>query len=158
MLSLYKRTHLVLLSESFFVATHNSFVLQVNILRYMPVMLTDKLMHLYSVITKTRLFKYIENFTSQNWKLSGKKLWHFSYICLKHRLWVLVRTASGIMYTIQKWGLRGSKLHRYVFVMVLKAKRSIVSVCKYSKKSFKTIVWHNVVNIRMEKSTCPNCC
>ena len=46
-------------------------------------------------ITKTRLFKYIENFTSKNWKFSGKKLWYFSHICLKHRLWVLVRTASA---------------------------------------------------------------
>ena len=26
-------------------------------------------------ITKTRLFKYIENFTSKNWKFSDKKLW-----------------------------------------------------------------------------------
>ena len=38
------------------------------------------------LITKTRLFKYIENFTSKNWKFSDKKLWYFSYICLKHRL------------------------------------------------------------------------
>ena len=45
-------------------------------------------------ITKTRLFKYIENFTSKNWKFSDKKLWYFSYFCSKHRLWVLVRTAS----------------------------------------------------------------
>ena len=28
-------------------------------------------------ITKTRLFKYIENFTSRNWKFSDKKLWYF---------------------------------------------------------------------------------
>ena len=47
-------------------------------------------------ITKTRLFKYIENFTSKNWKFSDKKkLWYFSYFCSKHRLWVLVRTASA---------------------------------------------------------------
>ena len=26
-------------------------------------------------ITKTRLFKYIVNFTSKNWKFSDKKLW-----------------------------------------------------------------------------------
>ena len=26
-------------------------------------------------ITKTRLFKYIENFTIQNWKFSNKKIW-----------------------------------------------------------------------------------
>ena len=31
-------------------------------------------------ITKTRLFKYIENFTSKNWKFTDKKLWYFFYI------------------------------------------------------------------------------
>ena len=46
-------------------------------------------------ITKTRLFKCIENFTSKNWKFSDKKLWYFSYFCSKHTLWVLVRTASA---------------------------------------------------------------
>ena len=52
---------------------------------------------LYSVftITKTRLFKYIENFTSKNWKFTNKKLIYFSYFCSKYRLWVLVRTASA---------------------------------------------------------------
>ena len=45
-------------------------------------------------ITKTRLFKYIENFTSKNWKFSDEKLWYFSYFCSRLRLWVLVRTAS----------------------------------------------------------------
>ena len=31
-------------------------------------------------ITKTRLFKYIETFTSKNWKISDKKnLWYFLY-------------------------------------------------------------------------------
>ena len=47
------------------------------------------------VITKTRLFKYIENFTSRNIKFSDKKksdIFHIS--AQKHRLWVLVRTAS----------------------------------------------------------------
>ena len=32
-------------------------------------------------ITKTRLFKYIENFTAKNWKFSDKKFWYFSYFC-----------------------------------------------------------------------------
>ena len=45
-------------------------------------------------ITKTCLFKYTENFTSKTWKISDKKLRYFSYFCSKHRLWVLVRTAS----------------------------------------------------------------
>ena len=35
------------------------------------------------VIMKTRLFKYIENFTSKNWKFSDKKLWYFSHFCSK---------------------------------------------------------------------------
>ena len=47
------------------------------------------------LITKTRLFKYIENFTSKNIKFSDKKIGYFSYFCSKHRLWVLVRTASA---------------------------------------------------------------
>ena len=34
------------------------------------------------IITKTRLFKYIENFTSQNWKISDKILWYFFIIFL----------------------------------------------------------------------------
>ena len=38
-------------------------------------------------ITKTCLFKYIENFTSKNWKFSDKNLWYFPYFCSKHRLW-----------------------------------------------------------------------
>ena len=46
-------------------------------------------------ITKTRLFKYTENFSTKKWKISDKKFWYFSYFCSKHRLWVLVRTASA---------------------------------------------------------------
>ena len=30
-----------------------------------------------TLITKTRLFKYTENFTPKNWKCSDKKLWYF---------------------------------------------------------------------------------
>ena len=46
-------------------------------------------------ITKTRLFKYTEHFTIKTWKFSDKNIWYFSYFCSKHRLWVLVRTASS---------------------------------------------------------------
>ena len=49
----------------------------------------------YRSIKKTRLFIYIENFTSKKWKISDKNLWYFSYFCSKHRLWVLVRIASA---------------------------------------------------------------
>ena len=45
-------------------------------------------------ITKTRLFKkYIENFTFKTEKFQIKTL-IFLIFLLKHRLWVLVRTAS----------------------------------------------------------------
>ena len=34
-------------------------------------------LHVSIFITKTRLFKYIENFTTKNWKCSDKKFWYF---------------------------------------------------------------------------------
>ena len=96
-------------------------------------------------ITITYLFKYTENFTTKNWIFSDKKyLIFFSYFCSKQRLWVLVRTPRwggsneypqsmflsrnkkinvyplNPSFTILKWGLRGSKLYRYVFVMTPK--------------------------------------
>ena len=49
----------------------------------------------YVVITNTRLFKYIENFKTKKGNFSDKKFWYFSNSCSKHRLWVLVRTASA---------------------------------------------------------------
>ena len=45
-------------------------------------------------ITKTRLFKYIENFITKSRKFSDKNFLYFSYYCSKHILRVLVRTAS----------------------------------------------------------------
>ena len=50
---------------------------------------------LWKRIMKTRLFKYIENFTSKTGKFPDKTFWYFSYFCSKHRLLVLVRTASA---------------------------------------------------------------
>ena len=51
---------------------------------------------LMALITKTHPFKYmyIENFTTQNWKFSDKISDIFHISAQKHRLWVLVRTAS----------------------------------------------------------------
>ena len=48
----------------------------------------------YCRITKTCLFKYTEKITTKKWKFSDKNFRYFSYFCSKHRLWVLVRTAS----------------------------------------------------------------
>ena len=47
------------------------------------------------IITKALLFKYIENFTTKKGKFPDKNSDIFSYFCSKHRLWVLVRTASA---------------------------------------------------------------
>ena len=50
-------------------------------------------------ITKTRLFKYIENFTTKHWKFSDKNSDIFLISAQKHRLWVLVRTGSVLTST-----------------------------------------------------------
>ena len=42
-------------------------------------------------------YKYIENFTSKNWKFSDKNSDIFSYFCSKHRLCVFVRTAEAVL-------------------------------------------------------------
>ena len=51
--------------------------------------------HRLAIITKTRLFKYLKILPPKNENFQIKKLWYFSYFCSKHRLWVLVRTASA---------------------------------------------------------------
>ena len=45
-------------------------------------------------ITKTRLFKYIDSFTTKKKQSFQIKILIFFIFLLKHRLWVLVRTAS----------------------------------------------------------------
>ena len=45
-------------------------------------------------IMKTSLFKYTENFTTKKWQFSDKDSDLFHISAQKHRLWVLVRTAS----------------------------------------------------------------
>ena len=49
----------------------------------------------YGVITKPCLFKYTENLTLKTENFQTKNSDIFSYFCSKHRLWVLVRTASA---------------------------------------------------------------
>ena len=96
---------------------------------------------LITSITKTCLFKFIENFTIKKGKFSDKKfdIFHISaqnidcgYLLEPPRrggsneypqcmFWAEIRkimhTPVNPSFTIQKWGLRGSKLYRYVFVM-----------------------------------------
>ena len=103
--------------------------------------------HVSNVIKKTCLFKYIEILTVKNWSFRIK-FRHFSNFCSKHRLWVLVRTASPRwgrnkknnvypckpqLYYIKKWDLRGSKLCRYVFVMVKNGETFLSNGKQYSR-------------------------
>ena len=111
-------------------------------------------------IMKTRLFKYIENITAKNWKFSDKKLWYFSYFCSKHRLWVLVRTASlrrfsrvptifvlsrnkkNKVYPCKpqfyyiKVGFKGSKLYRHVFMTCAKFWRSVANKTRTTSATY----------------------
>ena len=84
-------------------------------------------------LTKTRLFKHIEKFTSKNF--SDKNLWYFFHISAQNIdwgyslepnnlcFWVEIRkiiyTPVNPSFTVWKWGLRGSKLYRHAFMMML---------------------------------------
>ena len=95
-----------------------------------------------AIITKTSLFKYTEIFTNKKWKLSDKNnsdIFHISAqnINCGYSLEPPLRGGSNEYpqsmflsrnkktnvypvnpsFTISKWGLRGSALYRYVFVM-----------------------------------------
>ena len=61
----------------------------VRIVNYVPIYIfTNPLRkHAYSNILKI--------LQPKKGKFSNKKFWYFSYSCSKHRLWVLVRTASS---------------------------------------------------------------
>ena len=60
------------------------------------------LLNIIITITKTPLFKYIENFTTKNWKFSDKNSDIFHISAQKHRLWVLVRTAESMFLSRNK--------------------------------------------------------
>ena len=67
----------------------------------------------YYYITKTFLFKYLENFTIKKWKFSDEKFWYFSYFCSKHRF--LSRNKKNNVYPCKpqfyyiKVGFKGVK-------------------------------------------------
>ena len=96
-------------------------------------------LHIDSSIMKTRLFKYTENFTTQNenFQIKNSDIFHISAqnidrgYSLEPPRWggsneypqsmFLSRNKKNNVYPYkpQKWGLRGSELYRYVFVMGL---------------------------------------
>ena len=51
----------------------SDYILQFIVAKYQP----DDYKSSFKSIPKTRLFKYIENYTSKNWNFSDKKLWYF---------------------------------------------------------------------------------
>ena len=90
--------------------------------------------HDYVYIMKTCLFKYIENFTSKNWKFSDKILWYFSYFCPNidcgwgssnkyPQSMFLSKNKKNNVYPCKphfyytEVGIKGSKLYRHIFVM-----------------------------------------
>ena len=99
---------------------------------------------LFSSITKTRLFKYIENFIPKNWKFSDKNS-HIFHISAQNidcgyslepprrggsneypQSMLLSRNMKNNVYPCKpqfyyiKVGFKGSKLYRRVFVMIQK--------------------------------------
>ena len=95
-------------------------------------------------MTKTCLFKYIENLTTKNWKFSDENSYIFhisaqyidcvyslepprqggsneypqSMLFLRRNKNNNVYPCKSQFYYIKKWGLRGSKSYRHVFVML----------------------------------------
>ena len=98
------------------------------------------------IITKTRLFKYIENFTTKklaNFQIKNSNIFHIS--AQKHRLWVLIRTSSqnidcGYSLELPLWG----SSNEYPQSMFLsRNKKNNVYPCKpqfyYTKMGFKGV-------------------
>ena len=65
---------------------------------------TDNFFHInryFKSVSKMALlhrFYCTENFTTKKWKFTYDKFWYVSSFCSKHRLWVLVRTASVMRF------------------------------------------------------------
>ena len=90
-------------------------------------------------ITKTSLFKYIENFTTKKWKFSDKNSDIFHISAQKHRLWGLVRTASAC---------QGISNEYPQFMVLSRNKKNNVYPCKpqfyYIKVGFKGV---NIIQV-----------
>ena len=102
-----------------------------------------ELLQTFRFITRTCLFKYIENFTTKKWKISDKKFWYFFIFLFKNidcgcsleppqrggsneypQSMFLSRIKKNNIYLCKpqfhyiKMGFKGSRLYRYVFVIV----------------------------------------
>ena len=108
-------------------------------------------------ITKTGLFNYIENFTTKKGNFSDKKNLIFFHISAQNidcgyslesprrggsneypqsmflsKIRKIMYTPVNPSFTIQKWGLRGSKLYRHVFVMIVSEERDFQNNEKFT--------------------------
>ena len=113
-------------------------------------------------ITKTCLFKFIENFTAKNWTFSDKICDIFFYISAQNidcgfslepprrggsneyqqsmflsRNKKIMYTPVNPTFTIQQWSLRESRLYRHVFVMI---RWQLVSVSNIGSGQIQTIM------------------
>ena len=113
-------------------------------------------------ITKSRLFKYIENFTTKNWKFQISNL-IFSPISAQNidcgyslepprgggsyeypESMFLSRNKKNNVYPCKpqfyyiKVGLRGSKLYRYVFVMFMSQRHHFLQDCMCAQRRFRS--------------------
>ena len=109
-------------------------------------------------IMKTHLFKYIENLPpkTENFQIKNSDI--FSYFCLckvvltsTHNLF-LSRNNKNNVYPCKpqfyyiKWGLRGSKLYRYVFVMIYLVQNNLFSGYSfYLKLCTKILVYYYMI-------------
>ena len=110
---------------------------------------------------KTRLFKYIENFTTKNWKFSDKisDIFHISAQNIEDMF--LSRNKKNNVYVCKpqfyyiKVGFKGSKWYRRVFVMSLELAESRTmcnagvpcsrwSKCIYSRLSLSRSPWDSL--------------
>ena len=120
---------------------------------------------------KTYLFKCIENFTTKKWKKISIKILILSYFCSKHRLWVLVRTASILTSThnlclwaeIWKNDVYPCKPQLYYIKVGFKGAKTIQAcfrdgVQNISLESFcdywQTFSVHPVANVHTSAATC----
>ena len=120
------------------------------------------------IITKTYLFKYTENFTTKKWKFSDKKILIFFHVSAQNidceyssepprrggsdeypqsMFWAEISekmyTPVNPSFTILKWGLRGSKLYRHVFVMYCCTRKILYSNSKWITCRQTDAFWFN---------------
>ena len=108
-------------------------------------------------ITKTRLFKYIDKFTTKNknFQMKHSGSCHTSaqsidcgYL-LEPPRWVTVYPRLvNPTFTVQKWGLKGSKLYRRVYVMNRESQAKALFFVRTVGRVFAGAVWWYIMGFQ----------